>query len=281
MARTVRPRRLCRGSRTSCLPKNSSGCARHCRTASSRPANSSRATRSPGAWRSGPSCSRRSRSCSRLLSDRILKSLLAYVASTRSEPLFYIQTILMGHAPGHFRSPARASRRHLPSVAQGVAVPYRCHRRPGTTDLRPRLPPAHPQASRLGTGAQRNRQRPRPPFAARLVAHRPRRTFRSWPAATEALCGPGEHAGGDRHLRLPCARQLEPADRPSGNLGVRRDARRSFRGPGSTHYRGDPSAFVAQAGCPASSIGSNASVSSGSIGARQDGAAHSILKRRP
>jgi hypothetical protein len=35
-----------------------------------------------------------------LLESRPWKSLLAYVASTRSEPLYYIQTILIGHAPG-------------------------------------------------------------------------------------------------------------------------------------------------------------------------------------
>jgi hypothetical protein len=36
----------------------------------------------------------------KLLANSGWKSLLAYVASTRSEPLYYIQTILMGHAPG-------------------------------------------------------------------------------------------------------------------------------------------------------------------------------------
>lgn len=35
-----------------------------------------------------------------LLASRRWRALLAYVASTRSEPLYYIQTILSGHAPG-------------------------------------------------------------------------------------------------------------------------------------------------------------------------------------
>ena len=35
-----------------------------------------------------------------LLDDRPWKSLLAYVASTRSEPLYYLQTISVGHASG-------------------------------------------------------------------------------------------------------------------------------------------------------------------------------------
>lgn len=35
-----------------------------------------------------------------ILKDRSLKSLLAYVASTRSEPLYYLQTIVSGHAEG-------------------------------------------------------------------------------------------------------------------------------------------------------------------------------------
>jgi len=36
----------------------------------------------------------------RLLVDRHWKSLLSYVGSTRAEPLYYIQTIIMGHAGG-------------------------------------------------------------------------------------------------------------------------------------------------------------------------------------
>ena len=48
----------------------------------------------------GPELLRQVPQLNRFLGDRILKSLLAYVASSRSEPLFYIQTILMGHAPG-------------------------------------------------------------------------------------------------------------------------------------------------------------------------------------
>ena len=36
----------------------------------------------------------------RLLDSKSWKSLLAYVASTRAEPLYYIQTIVMGHASG-------------------------------------------------------------------------------------------------------------------------------------------------------------------------------------
>lgn len=35
-----------------------------------------------------------------LLTDKRWRSLLAYVASTRSEPLYYLQTILSGHMPG-------------------------------------------------------------------------------------------------------------------------------------------------------------------------------------
>lgn len=35
-----------------------------------------------------------------LLSDMRWRSLLVYVASTRAEPLYYVQTILSGHAPG-------------------------------------------------------------------------------------------------------------------------------------------------------------------------------------
>lgn len=35
-----------------------------------------------------------------LLTGRRWRSLLAYVASTRAEPLYYLQTILSGHAPG-------------------------------------------------------------------------------------------------------------------------------------------------------------------------------------
>lgn len=35
-----------------------------------------------------------------LFADSRWKSLLAYIGSTRSEPLYYIQTILIGHAPG-------------------------------------------------------------------------------------------------------------------------------------------------------------------------------------
>jgi len=35
-----------------------------------------------------------------LLSDRSWRSLLAYVASTKSEPLYYVQTIVSGHASG-------------------------------------------------------------------------------------------------------------------------------------------------------------------------------------
>lgn len=35
-----------------------------------------------------------------LLTGKRLRSLLAYVASTRAEPLYYVQTVLSGHAPG-------------------------------------------------------------------------------------------------------------------------------------------------------------------------------------
>ncbi|HEV2596578.1 MAG TPA: phytanoyl-CoA dioxygenase family protein [Sphingomicrobium sp.] len=35
-----------------------------------------------------------------LLRDRSLRSLLAYAASTRAEPIYYIQTVIMGHSPG-------------------------------------------------------------------------------------------------------------------------------------------------------------------------------------
>ena len=35
-----------------------------------------------------------------MLDNRRWRALLAYVASTRAEPLYYIQTILIGHAPG-------------------------------------------------------------------------------------------------------------------------------------------------------------------------------------
>lgn len=35
-----------------------------------------------------------------LLQSRRWRSLLAYVASTRAEPLYYVQTVLSGHAPG-------------------------------------------------------------------------------------------------------------------------------------------------------------------------------------
>ncbi|HET7282710.1 MAG TPA: phytanoyl-CoA dioxygenase family protein [Sphingomicrobium sp.] len=48
----------------------------------------------------GPDLLRRAPDLHRLIRDRSWKSLLAYVASTRSAPLYYIQTILTGHAEG-------------------------------------------------------------------------------------------------------------------------------------------------------------------------------------
>lgn len=48
----------------------------------------------------GPEVLRRVPDLRRLLESQRWRSLLAYVASTRSEPLYYVQTILTGHAAG-------------------------------------------------------------------------------------------------------------------------------------------------------------------------------------
>jgi hypothetical protein len=48
----------------------------------------------------GPELLRKVPQLRRLLEDRRWKALLSYIASTRAEPLYYIQTVIMGHANG-------------------------------------------------------------------------------------------------------------------------------------------------------------------------------------
>ena len=202
MARAVRSRRLRRGPRLP-SPRTSRACATRCsRRVRQPPATAGRRHHPPRADRPRR-FSQPCRSCATLLAQQRWRALLAYVASTRAEPLYYIQTDPQRPRRRRSRPAARASRRHLPPLAQGVAVPDRRHRRPGAADLCPRLASADPRAPRLGAGAQR-RHHDSDRLSQRgslRIAPEELPALGLPPAA--ALRGPRQYPRRHRHLRLP------------------------------------------------------------------------------
>ena len=126
---------------------------------------------------------------------------------------------------GAARSADLASRRHLSSDGQGVAVPDRRRRGCRPVHLRPRLAPADRATARLGTANEPRR----PPFAdrrdpARLVPHRSGLVGSAGPAAAARCRRSGQHARRRRHLRVSRAR---PERRPSLRVEIWAYGRRS------------------------------------------------------
>ena len=61
----------------------------------------------------------------RMLDSPRWKGIMAYVASSRIAPLYYVQTIVGGCTDAAARSPDPAARRYVPPVDEGLAVPDR------------------------------------------------------------------------------------------------------------------------------------------------------------
>ena len=61
-----------------------------------------------------------------LLDNRKFRGIMAYVASTRSEPLYYLQAIAGGIASGPPDPQLELHSELVPAIAQGLAVPDRC-----------------------------------------------------------------------------------------------------------------------------------------------------------
>ncbi len=169
----------------------------------------------------GPDLRRRIPELGSLLEGRAWRNLMAYVATARSEPLHYIQTISAGIRRCSTRPASPASLRHVPPIAEGLAVPDRRWRERSATDLCRGLAPAHSRANRMGTAKKRRGTRERkPPVAARIVANRTGGTRRSQPSAADAFLRCGQHAGRRRHLRLSRARAFDDAERPRRTVGL-------------------------------------------------------------
>ena len=121
-------------------------------------------------------------------------------------------------------------------------------------------------------------ERQRPSVAARLAPDHARGASGARPPSADALRGSRQHPGRDRHLRLPCPRQLRPADHARRNLGFRPPHAVRAVDRASTCSRGSRSRFGALPGSTGSTTGSTAPASRSSTGSRPDNAARSTFE---
>ena len=148
------------------------------------------------------------------------RGVMAYVGSTRAAPIYYIQTIVGGvnsnlpdpqvHLHSDTFHPSLKAWLFLTDVADdGRPLTYVA----GSHRLTPQRA-AWEQAKVLAIDSGR------PAVAARLAQGRAGKSARARPAAADALCGAGQYAGGDRHLRLPRPRRQRSSDAAGRTVGV-------------------------------------------------------------